>query len=254
MSLEPSEFLENLKTIIIKQQETLSQNVKLMQESSKKLEENLALIKEKALSLTKTKDKLTEELHKSVSTSTDADDGNMAELKGEIDKINNEMQKKMNEIFEIEKQIEQVETMWNLSKSKLLSNLDKFQNIYLLPSFESIDQDIKLTTSNLNALNTELLTQNSAKMEFGQNPFPTISNVDTYEELFFGNSCGSVKEDDEGGDEGGDEEEMYFGRDERDEEEEMYFGKDEEEESDSDSESDTDSESDMEYVESDDSE
>jgi len=250
LSLEPSQYLENLKTLITKKQTELNNVALSMKKSVEVLEENTQLMKQRLITL-ETARKTLEEHHVN-NTEIIKNNQNNAEKVSELERQNNELQEEkskiekeistqLDKIHSLELTIEEKEQDWNANKFQLLNQLKQFQETQLLPGLDEIEKVMKLTNSKIDASNMKLKKYMSGEMEFGNDPFVSIGKKFkekflNNEELFNENYFGQVNDEDEEQDEENDDEEQYmnFGKvnDEElelDEDEELELDIDDEE-------------------------
>lgn len=235
LSIEPSQYLENLKMIITKKQEELNAVAIRMKKSVEVLEENTQLMKNRLITLESARKTLEDQVDKN-NKNIQINSGNVQkiseleqkneELRNEKSKIEKDISDKLEQIHSLESSIDEKEKEWNNNKSNLLQQLKQFQETQLIPGLDEIEKVMKLTNNKINASNTKLKKYLSGNMEFGNDPFVSIGKrfkekLVNNEQLFNENHFGSNCEED-------DDNEM----------EDMKFGK--EDETDSDSESDED--------------
>lgn len=222
LSLEPSQYLENLKMLITKKQEELNAVATRMKKSVEVLEENTQLMKNRLITLEAARKTLEEQVAKN-NQNIQNNPGNIqkiaeleqknAELRDEKSKIEKEISDKLEQVHSLENSIEEKEKEWNNNKSNLLQHLKQFQETQLLPSLDEIEKVMKLTNSKIDASNTKLKKYLSGDMEFGSDPFVSIgqkfkeklvNNEQLFGENHFGNND-SESEDSES------DKEMKFG-------------------------------------------
>ena len=156
LSIEPSQYLENLKVLITKKQKELNAVATDMKKSVEVLEENTQLMKERLVTLESARKKLEEEVVKNSETIRN-NQGDVqkvseleqknAELLQEKDKIEKDMSDKLQKLHSLESSIEEKEKTWNQNKSILLQQLKQFQETHLLPGLDEIESVMKLTNS-----------------------------------------------------------------------------------------------------------
>jgi len=196
-SLEPSNYLENLKILITKKQEELNKSALSLKKSVEVLEVNTELMKQKLITLEEAKQVLKEQVSKNneLINKNVGNDGKVneleiknKELQEETLKLENEISDKLGKINLLELSIEKKEQEWDKNKSLLLNQLIEFQENQLLPGLNEIEKVIKLTGSKIDGANTKLTTYMSIDMDMEprQDPFKAIA--DNFKEKFKQNS------------------------------------------------------------------
>ena len=196
-SLEPSNYLENLKILITKKQEELNKSALSLKKSVEVLDVNTELMKQKLITLEEAKQVLKEQVSKNneLINKNVGNDGKVneleiknKELQQETLKLENEISDKLGKINLLELSIEKKEQEWDKNKSFLLNQLIEFQENQLLPGLNEIEKVIKLTGSKIDGANTKLTTYMSIDMDMEprQDPFKAIS--DNFKEKFKQNS------------------------------------------------------------------
>lgn len=184
---EPSEYLENLKKIIVENQKKLNSAATQMQKTVEKLEENILLVKQKLSSLELAKSKLQEQINKNeemCQTTQDSQKLEMLqnknkEILAEKQRIESEMSKQLSQINELENSLDSKEKQWNNNKQVLIKKLKQFQEQELVPYLMQIQSVMLLTNSKIEASNTKL----TKYMQFG-NSDPFVNINEKFEEKF----------------------------------------------------------------------
>lgn len=225
ISLEPSQYLENLKMLITKKQEELNAVAIRMKKSVEVLEENTQLMKNRLITLESARKTLEEQVAKNNQTIQN-NPGNVqkiaeleqknTELNDEKSKIEKEISDKLEQVHSLENFIEEKEKEWNNNKSNLLQQLKQFQETQLLPGLDDIEKVMKLTNSKIDASNTKLKKYLSGDMEFGNDPFVSIGQkfkekLVNNEQLFGENHFGNNDSESEESEESDADKEMKFG-------------------------------------------
>ena len=225
LSLEPSQYLENLKMLITKKQEELNAVATRMKKSVEVLEENTQLMKNRLITLESARKTLEEQVAKNNQTIQN-NQGNVqkiaeleqknAELRNEKSKIEKEISDKLEQVHSLENSLEEKEKEWNNNKSNLLQQLKQFQETQLLPSLDEIEKVMKLTNSKIDASNTKLKKYLSGDMEFGSDTFVSIGQkfkekLVNNEQLFGENHFSNNDSESEESEESESDKEMKFG-------------------------------------------